>query len=70
VAGRNPVITALGWLLLVLGGLWTLLTGGCTLILSVVDPSEVPGMLPVVVPGALAALAGLLLIVRRSHKAD
>ena len=29
-AAPNPVVTALGWLLAVLGGLWTLLTGLCT----------------------------------------
>jgi hypothetical protein len=27
----NPVLVSVGWLLVVFGGLWTLLAGGCTL---------------------------------------
>jgi hypothetical protein len=29
---QSPVTNAIGWLLVVLGGLWLVLTGGCTLL--------------------------------------
>ncbi len=43
-ANPNPVLVALGWLLVVLGGVWTLLTGGCSLFF--------------VVSGAMSAVGG------------
>ncbi len=65
---QSPVQTAVGWLLIALGGLWLVLTGGCSLvylgsILSNSDMNDLPGTLVVcaiaVAPGVVLLWAGL-----------
>ncbi len=74
----NPVLIAFGWLLAMLGGLWTLLAGGCTLFflatgiagLAQGGSAATAASLPVVllfgaigiVPGALITWAGVTII--------
>lgn len=66
----SPVLRVLGWLLAVLGGLWTLLAGGCTLIFVVMGLDELrQGLsapkeyLPIVYAlGAVFVLPGLALL--------
>ncbi len=69
----KPVLLALGWLVTVLGALWTLLAGGCTLafLVSGSDPSSLPVVLMFgaagIVPGALILWGGIS-IVRSQRK--
>jgi hypothetical protein len=78
---RSAVARAFGWLLVVLGGLWALLTGGCTLVLlassvqSLASPeggSAAAFILFVgaacMAPGGLMLWGGLTLV--RRHGAD
>ncbi len=63
----NPVLTAVAWLLIVLGAVWTLLTGGCTLVFlgqlvvtAFRGQSEGGGVLSIIlVVGGLGVLPGL-----------
>jgi hypothetical protein len=64
---RSPATTAFGWLLLVLGALWTLLTGGCTLMMLQAGgtPWGLIGLgLAFTAPGLLMVWAGLKLVRR------
>ncbi len=74
----NPVQQALGWIFIVLGGLWTLFAGGCTLFglvaLLVSNSSQtvvisLPSILATgaisVAPGALMLWGGLAILRRR-----
>jgi hypothetical protein len=74
---ESPVKTAVGWMLLVLGGLWLLLTGGCSLvylgsILSNSDMNDLPSTLVIcavaVAPG-VALLWGGTALLRAGRKA-
>ena len=67
----NPLLRVLGWLLAVLGGLWVLLAGGCTLIYVIMDLDELrqglsapKDYLPIVYAvGAVIILPGVALLV-------
>ncbi len=79
----NPVLIALGWLLAVLGGLWTLLAGCCTLYFLATGvagmaqggSAATAGMLPValifgavgIAPGALITWGGIAIIRSQSR---
>ena len=69
----NAVLVALGWLLAMLGGLWTVLAGGCTLVFAVsgIAPAfnggggggAAAGMLPLVlVFGVVGVVPGVLIL--------
>ncbi len=74
----NPVLIALGWLLAVFGGVWTLLAGGCTLFFLATGiagmaqngSAATAGMIPLVlvlgavgiVPGALITWGGISIV--------
>jgi hypothetical protein len=76
----NPVMVAVGWLVTVLGGLWTTLAGACTLFFTLgeltgQDATFQLGLLPLffglvgIVPGVLILLGGLA-ILRGQRKRD
>ncbi len=68
----NPVLVALSWLLVVLGAVWTVLAGGCTLVFVVqgIAPllqhksgDEAAAMLPLVAMfGAVGIVPGALIL--------
>ncbi len=73
-SGRSPVMVALGWLLVILGGLWTALTGLCTLAFlgsglaspsaggaSIAPVALVMG-LPSIAPGVLMLWGGVAIL--------
>ncbi len=73
--GSNPVLVALGWLMAVLGGLWTLLAGCCTLVFLAIDVAGAVRNVTAaslsttlvfgavgIVPGAAIAWAGITII--------
>ena len=64
---ESPVKTAFGWLLVCLGGVWLLLTGGCTLysvgslvwnLVRFPDGDVVGGLLIILVVGGLCIAPG------------
>ena len=54
----NPISRVFGWLLTILGGLWVLLTGGCTLTMILAMAGEIAHN-----PGASLALVGTYLLI-------
>ena len=81
MARPSPVATAMGWLLVLMGGLWLLLTGGCTAVVLVTSIASMvkdaqtadwSAVLPFlfmaaicVTPGAVMLWLGLRMVKRR-----
>ena len=71
----TSVGSAIGWLLLILGGLWLLLTGGCTLVFLVgsiasvfTSPRDALGVITMVtMVGGLAIAPGLAMFLIGRH---
>ncbi len=77
---HSPIAVATGWFLVILGGLWVLLTGGCTLAVtassilsfvkspSLTDMGPAPSLLAIgavcIAPGAVMFWLGLRMLRR------